>query len=262
MHEPLDTSARIVTPERIVLEFPIAGPARRLCAYLLDQLAMLGFMLTAAFAIVIMTGSAGLGAGTGLLLAGYFAIVWGYGIVCEGFLNGQTLGKRALGLRVLSEQGAPITVAQAVLRNVIGTVDGPASFLGLLGLSSMTVSRRFQRLGDLAAGTMVVVEGRGDGRIFRPQFDRALERMIERLPERIEGSSRLGQVLADYAAERDRFLPPRRREMAAPLAEKLIARYHLPPDSDPDAVLRAVYLRSSGFKPERSNRARTPSGAA
>ena len=87
-------------------------------------------------------------------------ISWGYGAFCEGVFNGQTPGKRSLSLRVVSEQGVPITGAQAVLRNLVGAVDGLIPFCYLIGLSSMLLTQKFQRLGDLAAGTMVIVEDR------------------------------------------------------------------------------------------------------
>ena len=102
--------------------------------------------------------SLGAASGMGPALVAYFLLSWGYGAFCEGVFNGQTPGKRALGLRVVSERGVPITGAQAVLRNLVGTVDGLVPFFFMLGLSSMLLSGKFQRLGDLAAGTMVIIE--------------------------------------------------------------------------------------------------------
>ncbi len=104
--------------------------------------------------------SLGSPSGFGPYLVALFVLTWGYGAFCEGVFNGQTPGKRALGVRVVSERGVPITAAQAVLRNLAGALDGPLPFVYLPGLASMLLSRKFQRLGDLAAGTMVVVEQR------------------------------------------------------------------------------------------------------
>jgi hypothetical protein len=98
--------------------------------------------------------------GIGLFLVALFVITWGYAAFCEAVFNGQTLGKRMVGIRVVSDRGIPITGAQAVLRSLVGTIDGPIPFCYLLGLASMLCTRKFQRLGDLAAGTMVVVEAR------------------------------------------------------------------------------------------------------
>ena len=91
---------------------------------------------------------------------GVFVLTWGYGAFCEGLFNGQTVGKRAMGIRVVSERGVPISGAQAVLRNLVGSVDGVVPFFYQTALASMMLSSKFQRLGDLAAGTMVVVEER------------------------------------------------------------------------------------------------------
>jgi hypothetical protein len=168
---------------------------------------------------------------------------WGYGAFCEGVFNGQTLGKRALGIRVVSERGVPITGAQAVLRNLVGAVDGLLPFFFMLGLASMVITRRFQRLGDLAAGTMVVVEEhrmrRGVTRIRDPEVDA----LLPWLPGRISAGSDLARALSDYVDARNRFGPLRRAEMAEPLARPLRSRFGLSPAAAADAVLCAVYHR-------------------
>ena len=114
-------------------------------------------------------------AGLGPTLVAYFMLTWGYGAFCEGLFNGQTVGKHVMGIRVVSERGVPISGAQAVLRNLVGTVDGLFPFFYQPALASMILSSKFQRLGDLAAGTMVVIEERrwrrGVTRINDPEVD-------------------------------------------------------------------------------------------
>ena len=161
MDLPLDAVVRLDTPERIVFDYPLGGPFRRFVAYLLD-LAIQACLVIAALVASLML-SLGSSAGMGPALVAYFLLSWGYGAFFEGLFNGQTPGKRVIGLRVISEGGVPITGAQAILRNLVGTVDGLVPFCYLLGLSSMLLTRRFQRLGDLAAGTMVVIEERKRG---------------------------------------------------------------------------------------------------
>lgn len=241
---PLDTVARVVAPERIVLEFPLAGPARRLFAYLLDQIALVLLILAAFLIPMLVSGGAGSGVGVGLVA--YFVLSWGYGAFCEGLLGGQTLGKRALALRVVSDQGAPIGLARAVLRNVVGAVDGPAPFFYVLGFSSMILSGRFQRLGDLAAGTLVVALERKDRSPVERPSDPAVLAIVDWLPLRIEASARLERALSDYAAERHQFAPARRAEMAEPLARELRTRYQLPDETLADVVLLAIHARLSG----------------
>src|SRR4051794_10140721 len=105
--EPLDTMVRLVTPERITFQYPLAGPFRRAVAYLID-LAVLGLLCLGA-----LVGSLALSLGTitgmGLFLPAFFALYFGYGATCEALFNGQTPGKRAVGIRVVSDQGVPIT---------------------------------------------------------------------------------------------------------------------------------------------------------
>lgn len=238
---PLDTTVRIVTPERIVFQYPLAGPFRRVVAYLVDLLVLLAIIVGVSVASQLLTlGSA---AGAGPLLVAYFLIVWGYGAFCEGVFNGQTVGKRVLGLRVVSDQGVPITGAQAVLRNLVGTVDGFIPFCYLAGLSSMMLTRKFQRLGDLAAGTMVVVEERRRRVGVIRVKDRAVEALLPWLPLRVAAGPEMARALSDYVKHRGRFGPARREEMAAHLARPLRERYKLPPKASSDAVLCAVYHR-------------------
>lgn len=238
---PLDTTVRLVTPERIVFSYPLAGPFRRLFAYLLDLTAKIGlvFAAVATFATI----SFGSWSFMGPMLVTYFVIDWGYGAGQEALCNGQTLGKRALGIRVVSAEGVPITGAQAVLRNLVGAVDGFWPFVYLLGLSSMMLTTKFQRLGDLAAGTMVVIEERqrrsGVMRVAEP----AVEALLPWLPLRIAAGPELSRALSDYVQRRGRFQAPLREEMAEPLARPLRDKFGLPATSTADAVLCAVYHR-------------------
>ena len=119
--------------------------------------------LVASFFMVLSGGSGGI---MGPVLVAFFILTWGYGAFCEGIFNGRTVGKVCLGIRVVSDRGIPISGAQAVLRNLVGAIDGLIPFFFQLGLASMTLSPRFQRLGDLAAGTMVVREERRSRRGF------------------------------------------------------------------------------------------------
>jgi uncharacterized RDD family membrane protein YckC len=239
--DPLDTTVRIVTPERIVFQYPVAGPFRRAVGYFIDIGVIIAILV--ALSIVGQILTLGSPSGMGPILVGYFLIIWGYGAFCEGLFNGQTVGKRLLGLRVVSDQGIPITGAQAVLRNLVGTVDGPLPFVYLAALSSMILTRRFQRLGDLAAGTMVVVEQRRRGAGVVRVRDSAVEALLPWLPLRIAAGPEMARALSDYVKHRGRFGPARREEMAAHLARPLRARYKLPPTASSDAVLCAVYHR-------------------
>ncbi len=174
-------------------------------AYLIDQVLLLILLfLTFVFLQFVTMGSK---AALGPILVSYFVLTWGYGAFCEGTFNGQTLGKRVMKIRVMSDRGVPITGAQAILRNLVGAVDGFFPFFYQTALASMILSSKFQRLGDLAAGTMVVIEERrwrhGVTRIDDP----AVSALLPLLPGRISAGSDLARVLSDYVEARNRFGP-------------------------------------------------------
>jgi uncharacterized RDD family membrane protein YckC len=239
--EPLDCVVRLVTPERIVIAHPLAGPARRFVAYLID-LVLLGAMVFVAFVISLVL-SFGATAGLGPAMLALFLLTWGYGAFCEGVFNGQTVGKRAMRIRVVSERGVPISGAQAILRNLVGTVDGLIPFFFQIALVSMILTRKFQRLGDLAAGTMVVIEERRWRRGITKISGPDVEALLPWLPGRIAAGSDLARVLSDYVEARRRFGPLRRAEMAEPLARPLRKRFGLKEQYAADVVLCAVYHR-------------------
>jgi uncharacterized RDD family membrane protein YckC len=242
--EPLDCVVRLVTPERIIVVHPLAGPFRRFAAYMIDLgvLAMLvvALILVSMLLAVFTDGSPSI---AGPMLVAFFVLSWGYGAFCEGVFNGRTLGKLCLGIRVVSDRGVPISGAQAVLRNLVGAVDGPIPFFFQVGLASMTLSPRFQRLGDLAAGTMVVREERPSQRGFVRIKEPEVDAILPWLPSRIAARSDLARALSDYAVLRGRFGPLGRAELAEPLARALRARFRLSPRAQADAVLCAVYHR-------------------
>jgi uncharacterized RDD family membrane protein YckC len=239
--EPLDTSVRLVTPERVEFRYPLAGPFRRSLAYLVDILVLCVLIVVAGLVSMLLTLGSPSGIGAWLAIA--FALTWGYGAFCEGVFNGQTVGKRALGIRVMTTAGVPITGSQAVIRNLIGAVDGPLPFLYLPGLTCMLLTARFQRLGDLAGGTMVVVEESRYGSSVTRIEEGVVGRVLPLLPLRVSAGSETARALSDYVRRRMRFGRDRREEIARHLARPLRERYSLPDSISSDAVLCAFYHR-------------------
>lgn len=238
--EPLDTTIRLVTPERITFEFPLAGPFRRALAYIID-LVVMGMLLFGAF-IAATVLSLGAAAGIGLWLAILFLTAFFYGAFFEAVFNGQTPGKRSLGLRVVSDQGVPINATQAVLRNLLWGLDG--IILGYIpAIACMIMTKRFQRLGDLAAGTMVMVERPAERGVLLKIDEPAVREVLEHLPVRVEAGPEMARALSDYVKRRGLFGRARREEMAGHLARQLVARYEVPPAASADAVLCAMYHR-------------------
>lgn len=148
----LDTTHNIATPEGVELKLPVAGLAARTLAWLID--ALIKFVgLSVAGTIPAVLGAAG--GGIYLLIA--FATFWLYNVLFEVFNRGATPGKRALGLRVMNVNGTPVGWAGSTIRNLLRFVDFlPGVYL--FGFISVYLSERFQRLGDLAAGTIVVYD--------------------------------------------------------------------------------------------------------
>lgn len=145
---------RVRTPEGVVFTFPLAGPFTRTLAWLVDVMAIAAAG-TLFGSVARMFSAISIDFARAMTVLGYFVISTGYGMLCEWMWRGQTLGKRVVHLRVIDERGLPLSFSQVVLRNLLRTVDAlPLAYL--VGGASMLLSSRAQRLGDLAAGTIVV----------------------------------------------------------------------------------------------------------
>jgi uncharacterized RDD family membrane protein YckC len=149
-------SLTIETPEGVEFSFDLASPVTRALAWIVD-VAAIGVLTKGADKACEWLGNLNQdwAAAIGVIL--YFVISVGYGIVLEWRWHGQTLGKRVLGLRVLDAQGLRLQLSQVILRNLLRLVDMlPALYL--VGGVACFCSRNCQRLGDLAAGTIVTRE--------------------------------------------------------------------------------------------------------
>jgi uncharacterized RDD family membrane protein YckC len=166
-----DDLLRIDTPENVAFGYPVAGIGSRFIAALVDStlivllqaaVFLLTFLIAQQF-FDLSTDSASLSRISGWVIAGLglvsFLFLWGYYIFFEMLWNGQSPGKRWAGLRVIRLDGRPITLTESVIRNMIRLVDFLPS-LYAVGVVVMFVDGRSRRLGDLAAGTLVVREGR------------------------------------------------------------------------------------------------------
>ncbi|MFW6168877.1 MAG: RDD family protein [Planctomycetota bacterium] len=234
-----DTTIEVIVPENIAFTYRIAGPFRRLPAYLLDVLfrgaALLALALMLSFFSVAVGSLA-----TAIWILVLFVSSWFYGGLFEAYWNGQTPGKRIMGMRVLSTNGRPINGYQAILRNLLRAVD--IYFAGI-GVVIMACNGRFQRLGDLACGTMVVIEERPWLSGIAKLDDPRVYQLAPYLPSDLTVSRSMALALAHYAERRRFFSPPRRREVAAHVARPLLKQYGLPADTSFDLLLCAMYYR-------------------
>lgn len=145
----LDTYREVVTPEGVPLQLPVAGPFPRALAWFIDAGIRFGGLSLASTPLLWLENF-----GKGIFAMLTFLMLWGYPIVMEA-IWGQTIGKRALGLRVLSRDGAPVGWNAAIVRNLLRTVD-MLPFGYAIGVLSSLFDAHGRRLGDLVAGTVVV----------------------------------------------------------------------------------------------------------
>ncbi len=238
---PLDATIQVITPENIAFEYRLAGPFRRLPAFILDFCVGTMIFMVLAFVINMTIAFASPHLAGAVLLLLFFVIWWFYGVLFETFMNGQTPGKYLLGLRVLSDTGEPINGMQATLRNLLRAAD---MFLPLVAIVVMSLNRKYQRLGDLVAGTIVVIEDRQWLTGVAQLEDPRCIQLAAYLPPNFVVTRSLARTLATYVERRRFFTPPRRREVARHLAIPLLNRFGLPPDTSYDLVLCALYYRT------------------
>jgi uncharacterized RDD family membrane protein YckC len=207
----------IRTPENVTFEFELAGLATRAMAWVID-IATMAALFAAATLVFSVFGLVVAGFAKALYFVALFAIQWGYGALLEWRWSGQTLGKRVLGVRVLSSHGTPITFAQAAVRNLLRLVDIlPIGYL--VGAVSVLVHRRARRFGDIAADTVVV-------RTRRSERPAAITAPSDRYNS-LERDTRLAHAAWRISApERDAMLALtlRREQLPLPVRHRLFAK--------------------------------------
>jgi len=246
----ISTELVIETPENVLLTYRLAGPAVRLMAYCVDFLIRGAIIIAAivvgafvASAAGILIGPTAISISVGLYFVIFFIIDWAYFGLSESCFRGKTIGKHVFGLRVIQEQGYPITLWGAVLRNFVRAADS-LSFYGV-GFIAMLVAGKFRRLGDLVARTVVIEERR----VSVPREPIILEKIEPLERTDLGGFVPAGQTLAlieDFLGRRH-VLPYRRgHAMARVLAQALAKRLDYGGDSElveryPMAFLARVY---------------------
>jgi uncharacterized RDD family membrane protein YckC len=260
----LDTTIAVKTPENIAFDYQLAGPFRRLPAYLIDLAVRWGVIIGMVAGIAMTIGLLDFsGLGPFALAAGfilYFVISWFYGTILETYFNGRTVGKWACGIRAIDVDGRPISGKRALIRNLLRIADlaplaavsqiaedVPPIFLiptGMIGLVSMICTRRMQRLGDLAAGTMVIVDERSWRLPVAKVDDPRVPALASFVPGDYRVSRSMARTLAIYAERRHYLTPARRREVARHLTIPLVERFEFRRDIDPDLLMYALYYKT------------------
>lgn len=150
----LDSVIAAETPEGILLELRPAGLSARFCAFTIDLLIRFAVFFVA---IIVTSALGGLGVAFGFIL--YFLLDWFYPVLFELSRDGATPGKSAMGLKVVMDNGLPVTPAASMTRNLLRVADFLPFGYGA-AIASMLLSRDYKRLGDLAASTIVVHQPR------------------------------------------------------------------------------------------------------
>lgn len=218
----------VPTPEAVALEFPVATAGSRFVALLLDSVFM---GAGAAVLMILMAGLRAAIAGRAEMvwlrageIAVLFLVFWGYFSFFEIVWRGQTPGKRLVHLRVLAANGRPATVRPVLVRNLVRLVDALPGVYAV-GAFCMLLNRRAQRLGDLAAGTIVVHE-------VAPELPAALAAAPAGAMAAVRGLSAEDLELIEIFLQRRRGLTDEvRAAMRARIGQRL--RPRLPAEAEP-----------------------------
>ena len=237
----------IRTPEGFNFSMLLAGPITRFLAWLIDLVIVLGAMLLISIITSYFSFVSGDFAGA-LSIIAFFVIWFGYGIVLEWYCHGKTVGKRIFNLRVVDEHGLQLTFGQIAVRNLMRGVDC-LPVLYLVGGAVCVLSRRSQRLGDIAAGTVVVrtVEtSLGDLAGAAAGGDKfnslAHHPHIEaRLRQRISPPE--ARIALQALLRRNSLVPARRVELFAEMADHFRSIIDFPPETT-DGLSDEQYIRN------------------
>ncbi len=231
----IETNYSLETPENIEVDFELAGPGARFCAICIDWLMIALMVLILLLGAIVVEASssrditrrlAELGEAQSyvqaLFILMFGLIIIGYYIFWEAVMRGQTPGKKAMKLRALRDDATPMTFSNILIRNLLRFIDSlPVCYM--VGGTISMFHPAHKRLGDLAAGTIVVKEGERD---YRARQDgKAPVSRDTRQAVNMELTAQERQVLNSFMARRSELIPEARRKLAEKLAGPLFDKY-------------------------------------
>lgn len=236
---------RIRTPEGVVFSQTLAGPVIRFAAWFIDLL-IVGMLMTIISIVMVLFFIISADLALAIQTVAYFTLSIGYGLVCEWKWKGQTVGKKVFRLRVVDAEGLKLQFHQIVLRNLLRFVDS-LPFLYAVGGATCWCTRKFQRLGDIAANTIVV----RIPLITEPEIDQLLAGRFNSLSKYPHLEARLRQQVNEEDAalalqallRRDDFEPAARVELYAELAAHYRGKVAFPAEAT-DGISDEQYLRN------------------
>jgi uncharacterized RDD family membrane protein YckC len=252
----MNETVAISTPDHVSLEFELAGPGSRFSAYALDFLLNIILIVVVALLFFLVGGLGVLKAMAAatdgnnawgaswliaLLLLVVFAINWGYYVFFEGLGQGATPGKRLVGIRVIRQDGLPVGLREAALRNLVRAADMLPPPCYLLGGLVMHFDAYGRRLGDMVAGTYVVVEkfdlaAQGaSGAAWATRVEQGRSRQALTLPHGAISAQQVG-LIEQFLARRHELSEERRDALVWQIAEPLLPLL----GEDRDRLLRSA----------------------
>jgi uncharacterized RDD family membrane protein YckC len=228
----------IETPEQTSLEFPLAGIGSRFLAVALDTLLQFAiYLVLGLFAALVasftVAGNLGRQWGIAILIFIFFGVQFGYFATFETFWNGQTPGKRWTHLRVIQDSGRPVNAYDAILRNLLRIVDNLPT-LYAIGIVTMLISKENKRVGDYAAGTVVIHEKPLQGVDSIWSVTATPSQALPTVPSAQLSPDEL-QLVETFFERRANLDPDVRRSMARQIAQRLGERLNVPSESRPDS---------------------------
>lgn len=239
------TTLQIQTPEGIFFSQLLATPVTRFAAWFIDWICVSAVAVALNF-IFVLFSILSPDIGRALMIFAYFVLSIGYGIVTEWLWRGQTLGKRLLRLRVVDAQGLRLQFSQIVIRNLLRSVDMLPAFYLVGGVTAL-LSRRAQRLGDLAANTVVVRHPK----VSQPDLDQLLTEKYNSLRQYPHLEARLRQEVPPAEAavalqaliRRDYLEPQARVELFSEIATHFKEKVPFPPEAV-EGITDEQYVRN------------------
>lgn len=232
--------AIITTADHVTLELELAGVPQRLMAWLFDTFMLVLLFLLLIFLFLGLGGGITFGldleagieelmssVGVAILVAFYFVLTWGYGVLFEGLSRGQTPGKRLMGLRVVRQDGLPIGFREAAMRNLVRAADMLPPPTYALGALVLNFDPQHRRLGDMMAGTLVVRErfdlefGSQLGAAWAVRLEQGQSRQALSLPGGALTAQQL-ELIEQYLSRRTELTDQRREALAKRLGEPLL----------------------------------------
>ncbi|HYW32866.1 MAG TPA: stage II sporulation protein M [Gemmatimonas sp.] len=257
----------VETPELVTLSYTIAGVGSRATAALIDYLICVVTFVAIIIAFIQLgarvpgasTAAASTAWASALLGLLQFAILWLYYVLFEALADGQTPGKKFMGLRVVRDGGLSVTFEASAIRNIVRILDMQPLFLYGVGLVSLVANSRGKRLGDMAAGTIVVKEDL----VAQPMVARkqSQERANAPVPLSAKLSDAEFQLLDRYVRRRMELEPDRRASLALGLAGRFAAVLSQDPNQLPVAQLVRLHDEEQAAR-ARGVASRDDTGAA